>query len=83
MNELCLKFVIKRPVALVLGLMLLAVTPAQPEGGATVIRPGYGSNVVFDFFLDDTQKMNLALFWIRSAVNPIMSAPDGCVAIRT
>jgi len=69
----------KRPIALVLGLlMLLAVTPAQSESGATVITPDYGPpKVVFDFFLDDPQKINSALFWIRSTVNPFMSAPYG------
>jgi len=31
--------------------------------------------VVFDFFLDDPQKMASALFWIRSLMNPLMDSP--------
>ncbi len=31
--------------------------------------------VVYDFYLDDPQKINSALYWIRSLMNPLMDAP--------
>ena len=31
--------------------------------------------VVFDFYFDQPEKINAALFWIRSYMNPLMDAP--------
>jgi Uncharacterized conserved protein len=31
--------------------------------------------VVFDFYLDDPRQIGSALYWIRSAMNPLMDAP--------
>jgi len=33
--------------------------------------------VVFDFYFDDPAKINTALFWIRSLINPLMDEPYG------
>ena len=33
--------------------------------------------VVFDFYFDDPAKINTALFWIRSLINPLLDDPYG------
>ena len=33
--------------------------------------------VVFDFYFDDPAKINSALFWIRSLINPLLDDPYG------
>lgn len=33
--------------------------------------------VVFDFYLDDPDKIHAALYWIRSLMNPLMDEPYG------
>lgn len=33
--------------------------------------------VVFDFYFDDPSKINAALYWIRSYMNPLMDEPYG------
>ena len=46
------------------------------EQGAELVFPDYGdTKVVFDFYLDDPQKIGSALYWIRSLVNPLMDSP--------
>ena len=42
-----------------------------------VETPYEEQKVVFDFYLDDPDKINIALFWIRSLVNPLMDDPYG------
>jgi intracellular sulfur oxidation DsrE/DsrF family protein len=32
---------------------------------------------VYDFYFDEPQKVNNALFWIRSLINPLMDEPYG------
>ena len=39
--------------------------------------PYTGQKVVFDFFFDDPRKINSALFWVRSLINPLMEEPYG------
>ncbi len=46
------------------------------EDSARYIEPPYKEpKVVFDFYLDDPAKMNTALYWIRSLVNPLSKSP--------
>ena len=46
------------------------------EDSARYIEPPYKEpKVVYDFYLDDPAKMNAALFWIRSLINPLTEAP--------
>ena len=53
-------------------------------GGHSSIAPAAGSleqtpykpqQVVFDFYFDDPRKINSALYWIRSLLNPLMDSP--------
>ncbi len=57
-------------------LALLFLTGATQAEQARYVETPYGEQkVVFDFFLDDPAKMNAALFWIRSYMNPLMDSP--------
>lgn len=56
-------------------LLLSVTTLAQAEGARHVTPPYEEPKVVYDFYLDDPQKINAALFWIRSLINPLMEAP--------
>jgi hypothetical protein len=42
-----------------------------------VQTPYAEQKVVFDFYLDNPDKINSALFWIRSLINPLMDEPYG------
>jgi len=43
---------------------------------AKVLTPDYDPpKVVYDFYLDDPQKMGTALYWIRSLINPLQASP--------
>lgn len=63
-----------------IALLLAAVLCSQAAAEATSkeVQTPYGEQkVVFDFYLDDPDKINSALFWIRSLVNPLMDDPYG------
>jgi intracellular sulfur oxidation DsrE/DsrF family protein len=60
--------------------LLLACMPGQasPTGGKVskeVQTPYSEQKVVFDFYFDDPEKINTALYWIRSLMNPLMDPP--------
>ena len=57
-----------------MGLILIQPMPAQAEG-KRVDTPYAPASVVFEFYLDDPQKIGSALFWIRSLINPLLEAP--------
>ena len=46
------------------------------KGGAKVVDTPYTEQkVVFDFYYDDPQKINAALYWIRSIMIPLTETP--------
>jgi uncharacterized protein len=54
--------------------VLIAGTPRALAG--TPVQTPYGEQrVVFDFYFDDPHKIDSALYWIRSLLNPLMEAP--------
>jgi hypothetical protein len=57
-----------------MGLILIQSMPAQAEG-KRVDTPYAPARVVFEFYLDDPQKIGSALFWVRSLINPLLEAP--------
>ena len=66
--------------SLIIVLLLGAWLPAlATETGASrsVQTPYSGQKVVFDFYLDEPDKINSALFWIRALMNPLMEEPYG------
>ena len=64
-----------KTLLLTLALLLPAVTVSAE---ARLVQTPYGAQkVVFDFYFDDPAKINSALFWVRSLVNPLMDEPYG------
>jgi len=47
------------------------------EGASRVETPYEEPKVVFDFYYDEPAKINTALYWIRSLMNPLMDEPYG------
>jgi intracellular sulfur oxidation DsrE/DsrF family protein len=59
---------------LLISLFLLLPTTVGAE--ARWVHTEYGEQkVVFDFYFDEPEKINSALYWIRSLINPLMDAP--------
>ena len=57
-------------------LLYICTGPLMAEDAARYIEPPYKEpKVVYDFYLDDPAKMNTALYWIRSLVNPLSDEP--------
>jgi intracellular sulfur oxidation DsrE/DsrF family protein len=58
---------------------LTASLPGRAEQAASraVQTPYTEQKVVFDFYFDEPEKINTALFWIRSLINPLMDEPYG------
>ena len=50
---------------------------AEEAVSHAVQTPYSEQKVVFDFYFDDPQKINTALYWIRSLINPLMDEPYG------
>lgn len=53
----------------------IASNPAPAEGGSWVQTPYREQKVLFDFYFDDPNKLNTALYWIRAQMNPLMDEP--------
>ena len=53
----------------------VATDQAGPKGGTWVETPYQAQNVLFDFYFDEPEKINSALYWIRSQMNPLIDAP--------
>ncbi len=54
----------------------LALTPYSAMGDGKPVQTPYGEQkVVFDFYFDAPEKINLALYWVRSLINPLLDAP--------
>ena len=47
------------------------------EGASRVETPYEEPKVVYDFYFDEPAKINSALYWIRSLMNPLMDEPYG------
>lgn len=60
-----------------LALLILLLSPfALADKGASFVQTPYTEQkVLFDFYLDNPQKINSALYWIRSLMNPLMESP--------
>jgi intracellular sulfur oxidation DsrE/DsrF family protein len=56
--------------------MFLLAPLAQADSAAEFVQTPYGEpKVVFDFYFDDPQKINSALYWIRALMNPLGESP--------
>ena len=64
-----------KPVLTLLMLIWLGVVAPVQAAGKKVDTPYVPAKVVFDFYLDDPQKIGSALYWVRSLMNPLLDAP--------
>ncbi len=61
-------------ILVLLGVLLCSWAQAG-DGPEFVQTPYSEQQVLFDFYFDDPQKINSALYWIRSLMNPLMDTP--------
>jgi intracellular sulfur oxidation DsrE/DsrF family protein len=54
---------------------LLIPVYAAGAGAKFVQTPYAAQKVVFDFYFDEPAKINSALYWVRSLINPLMEEP--------
>jgi hypothetical protein len=57
--------------------LCLGLTAPAQAAGKWVATPYAPAKVVFEFYLDDPQKIGSALYWVRALMNPLMEAPYG------
>lgn len=57
--------------------MPATVGAASEQHAQFEATPYTEQKVVFDFYLDDPDKIHAALYWIRSLMNPLMDEPYG------
>jgi intracellular sulfur oxidation DsrE/DsrF family protein len=68
-----------RPL-IALGLLLATIAlpaPANDTTSQVVQTPYTEQKVVYDFYFDEPDKINAALYWLRSLINPLMEEPYG------
>ncbi|MGE5318887.1 MAG: DsrE family protein [Hyphomicrobiaceae bacterium] len=56
-------------------LLWLGVMAPVHAAGKWVATPYRPAKVVFEFYLDNPQKIGSALYWVRSLMNPLLDAP--------
>lgn len=59
----------------VLGIAFLHLTSGSFGAAQFVQTPYQEPKVVFDFYFDDPDKINAALYWVRALMNPLTKAP--------
>jgi intracellular sulfur oxidation DsrE/DsrF family protein len=64
-----------KPALTLLMLLWLGVAIPVQADGKTVDTAYAPAKVVFEFYLDDPQKIGSALYWVRSLMNPLLDAP--------
>jgi intracellular sulfur oxidation DsrE/DsrF family protein len=64
-----------KPTLTLLMLLWLGVAIPVQADGKTVDTAYAPAKVVFEFYLDDPQKIGSALYWVRSLMNPLLDAP--------
>jgi hypothetical protein len=61
-------------LSLLMACSLAMAVPAQ-AAGKWVATPYAPAKVLFEFYLDDPQKIGSALYWVRSLLNPLQESP--------
>ena len=64
-----------KPALTLLMLLWLGVIAPVHAAGKWVATPYAPAKVVFEFYLDNPQKIGSALYWVRSLMNPLMESP--------
>ena len=66
----------RRLVLFTLLITVFSLTATQAEENPKLtFTPYEPQKVIFDFYFDQPDKINSALFWIRSLITPLMDAP--------
>lgn len=60
---------------LLLAILLVCTTALANEKAKFVQTPYTAQKVLFDFYFDRPEKINSALYWVRSLMNPLMDSP--------
>ena len=64
-----------KPILTLLMLVWLGLMAPVQAAGIWVTTPYTPAKVVFEFYLDNPQKIGSALYWVRSLMNPLQEAP--------
>ena len=65
-----------RKITAITMLAFFSLTVAATDDTARIVMTPYDEpNVVYDFYFDEPAKINSALYWIRSLMNPLMEEP--------
>ncbi|NOR20098.1 MAG: hypothetical protein GQ538_08440, partial [Xanthomonadales bacterium] len=64
-----------RSISLVILLLFHPALYADEDVSKVVQTPYSEPKVVYDFYFDDPEKINSALYWIRSLMNPLLDDP--------
>lgn len=64
-----------KPIAVAFMLLWLGWAMPVQATGKWVATPYAPTKVMFEFYLDNPQKINSALYWVRSLMNPLQEAP--------
>ena len=65
-----------RKITAITMLVFFSLTAAAADDAAHIVMTPYNEpNVVYDFYFDEPAKINSALYWIRSLMNPLMDEP--------
>lgn len=60
---------------LFLSALLLTTNVVSKEKSKLTYTPYVSQKVIYDFYFDHPQKINSALYWIRSLITPLMDSP--------
>ncbi len=64
-----------KPILTLLTLLWLGMLAPAHAAGKWVATPYAPAKVMFEFYLDDPQKIGSALYWVRSLMNPLLASP--------
>ena len=64
-----------KPLNLAWTLLGLCIATSAQAAGKWVQTPYAPPRVLFEFYLDNPQKVGSALYWVRSLMNPLTEAP--------
>lgn len=64
------------PRIVINALLILTMLPAWAADGPRFITPDYEPpKVVYEFYLDEPQKIDAALYWLRALIKPLSEPP--------
>jgi intracellular sulfur oxidation DsrE/DsrF family protein len=64
-----------KPVLTLWILLWIGLSTPLQAAGKWVATPYAPAKVMFEFYLDDPEKIGSALYWVRSLMNPLQGAP--------